>query len=114
MGLLQKIDLRPIEAKTERNATIERVARGTTELNRDFNSDKKVEIPFGAVLPHLKISLKWIIQNMETALCVTVCITALFVTAKNYKQLTQIFNSQGTVKYQGASSNSYIGSYNDT
>lgn len=41
MGLLQRIYPRPIEAKTERNANVERVVRGCIELSSDFNSDKQ-------------------------------------------------------------------------
>lgn len=41
MGLLQRIYSRPIEAKTERNANVERVTRGALERSRDFNSDKQ-------------------------------------------------------------------------
>lgn len=41
MGLLQRIYPRPVEAKTKRNANLERVTRGAIELGRDFNSDKQ-------------------------------------------------------------------------
>ena len=47
MGLLQRMYPRPIEAKTERNANVERVVRGSIELSSDFNSDKQGQDALG-------------------------------------------------------------------